>query len=65
LKADEARLREEEGSLDQKLSQYENLLVVVDGTQGAFHQIVDDWTTVKKDTEECRRDLRRLGWTGD
>ncbi|EIM86687.1 uncharacterized protein STEHIDRAFT_168621, partial [Stereum hirsutum FP-91666 SS1] len=27
-----------------------------------FGQVVDDWARVKKETEECVRDLRRLGW---
>lgn len=65
LKADEARMREEERQLDQKLSKYEELLTVVDGGQGGFQQVVNDWTRVKKETEDCRTDLRRLGWTGD
>ncbi|KAF5362225.1 hypothetical protein D9756_002501 [Leucocoprinus leucothites] len=67
LKADEAHMREEEKGLDQRLTEYQDLLNVVDGcgNGGGFQQVVNDWTNVKKETEECRRDLRRLGWTGD
>ncbi|KXN86620.1 hypothetical protein AN958_09924 [Leucoagaricus sp. SymC.cos] len=65
LKDSEARVREEERALDQKLREYQGLLAVVDGSQGGFQQIVNDWTRVQRETDECRRDLRRLGWTGD
>lgn len=65
LKADEVQMREEERILDQKLKEYEDLLALVDAGHGGFQQVVNDWTRVKKETEECRKDLRRLGWTGD
>ncbi|KAJ3572366.1 hypothetical protein NP233_g3134 [Leucocoprinus birnbaumii] len=66
LKTDEARMREEEKELDRQLEEYQVLLSMVDGgSSGGFQQIVNDWTRVNKETEECRRDLRRLGWTGD
>lgn len=32
------------------------------GRNNTFGQVVDDWARVKKETEECVRDLRRLGW---
>lgn len=66
LKADEAQAREEERTLDQKLAGYHDLFAVVDGnSDGGFQQIVKDWAKVRKETQECRKDLRRLGWTGD
>ncbi|KAF9453529.1 hypothetical protein P691DRAFT_19879 [Macrolepiota fuliginosa MF-IS2] len=65
LKADEDRMREEERALDKKLKEYEELMAVVDGGLGGFRQVMNDWTRVRKETEECRKDLRRLGWTGD
>lgn len=33
--------------------------------KGGFAQVVEDMAKVRKETEECRRDLRRLGWSGD
>lgn len=33
-----------------------------DNKNNTFGQVVDDWARVKKETEECVRDLRRLGW---
>ncbi|KII87450.1 hypothetical protein PLICRDRAFT_255686 [Plicaturopsis crispa FD-325 SS-3] len=71
LAADERRLREEEREVDRELAEYRKVMDVVDGegrgsrAKGGYAQVVDDWTRVQKETEECRRDLRRLGWTGD
>ncbi|KAI0073269.1 hypothetical protein K474DRAFT_1686279 [Panus rudis PR-1116 ss-1] len=55
----------EERELDRQIREYEELLAMVDGRGGGFKQIVEDMARVKRDTEECRKDLRRLGWTGD
>lgn len=56
----------EEAALDAQLQEYEQLMDLVGGKgPGGFSQIVDDMARVKKETEECKRDLRRLGWTGD
>jgi hypothetical protein len=63
LKRDEAKLEDQANVLDRQLEEYRDLLQLVDG--GGFSQIVDDWTRVQKETEECKRDLMRLGWTGD
>ncbi|KAF7370673.1 CBM1 domain-containing protein [Mycena sanguinolenta] len=66
LKEDERKLEEEELILDRQLAEYQTLLDMVDdGGSGGFRQIVQDTARVEKETEECRRDLRRLGWTGE
>lgn len=65
IKSDERRLVEEEQALDRELDEYARLLQLVDGPEGGFSQVVEDWTRVQKESAECRRDLRRLGWTGD
>jgi hypothetical protein len=65
LKEDEKRLADEERDVDRQLLEYNNLLQLVDGPSGGFAQVVDDWIKVQKETHECRKDLRRLGWTGD
>ncbi|KAI0731190.1 hypothetical protein C8Q76DRAFT_717922 [Earliella scabrosa] len=51
--------------LDRQIEEYEGMLRLVDGRDGSFAQVVKDMARVKRETEECRRDLRRLGWTGD
>ena len=51
--------------LDAQIAQYEGMLSLVDGRDGSFAQVVRDMARVKRETEECRKDLRRLGWTGD
>ncbi|KAJ7043534.1 hypothetical protein C8F04DRAFT_722039 [Mycena alexandri] len=66
LKEDEREMEEEERKLDRELAQYQTLLDMVDGGgSGGFRQIVADTARVGKETEECKRDLRRLGWTGE
>ncbi|KAF8967650.1 hypothetical protein BDZ97DRAFT_501833 [Flammula alnicola] len=65
LKKDEKEMKNEGNSLDRKLQEYESLLQLVDGGKGGYQQIINDWTKVKQETDECLRDLRRLGWTGD
>ncbi|KAJ7449638.1 hypothetical protein FB451DRAFT_751180 [Mycena latifolia] len=65
LKEDEREMEEEERRLDRELAEYQTLLDMVDGGgSGGFRQIVADCARVEKETEECRKDLRRLGWTG-
>ncbi|KAF8075016.1 hypothetical protein FPV67DRAFT_1777746 [Lyophyllum atratum] len=64
LKADARKMNEEEAALDRQLAEYEAMLKLVDGG-GGFTQVIEDWTRVQKEREECIRDLRRLGWTGD
>ena len=63
LKAEEAILAEEEAAMDRQIRDYEAALKL--GGASGFKQIVDDDARVQRDTEECRRDLRRLGWAGD
>ncbi|KAI5885116.1 uncharacterized protein SCHCODRAFT_01109555 [Schizophyllum commune H4-8] len=63
LKDDEAKLAEEEAVMDRQIRDYEAALKI--GGASGFKQIVDDYARVQRDTEECRRDLRRLGWAGD
>ena len=67
LKKDERDMKAECHSLDQQLHEYEMLLQLVDGGEstGGYRQVVNDWTKVKQETDECKRDLRRLGWSGD
>ncbi|KAJ3862822.1 hypothetical protein EV359DRAFT_65333 [Lentinula novae-zelandiae] len=61
-------LLEEERALDSQIEAYARLMRLVDGSpqtdRAGFAQIVEDYIRVEKETEECRRDLRRLGWTG-
>jgi outer membrane protein TolC len=56
------RLDEEEAELDRQLGEYEEVLRLVDG---GYAQVVEDMAKVRQGTEECRHDLRRLGWSGD
>ena len=65
LKEEERDLKLETQKLDQKIHDYETLLKLVDGDSGGYRQIVQDWLEVKQGTDECLKDLRRLGWTGD
>ncbi|KAG5647916.1 hypothetical protein DXG03_007840 [Asterophora parasitica] len=67
LKAEERKMRDEEAQLDRQLEEYEQMLTLVDGhgKGGGFGQVIEDWTRVQREREECIRDLRRLGWTGD
>lgn len=65
LKKEERKLDEEARTLDRQTQEYEAMLDLVDGGGGGFAQVVEDWTRVQKEKEECKRDLRRLGWTGD
>ncbi|PIL24991.1 hypothetical protein GSI_12878 [Ganoderma sinense ZZ0214-1] len=51
--------------LDRQIEEYESMLNLVDGRDGSFAQVVKDMARVKRETEECRKDLRRLGWTED
>ncbi|TFK39979.1 hypothetical protein BDQ12DRAFT_722174 [Crucibulum laeve] len=63
LKTEEEQMKKEERTLDKQLQEYEQLVMLVD--DGGYKQVIEDWTRVKRETEECKRDLRRLGWTGD
>lgn len=67
LKKEEKDMKTEALSLDQQLHEYEMLLQLVDGGKGTggYQQVVNDWTKIKQETDECKKDLRRLGWTGD
>ncbi|KAI0793914.1 hypothetical protein C8Q74DRAFT_1245726 [Fomes fomentarius] len=55
----------ETDELDRQILEYEGMLRLVDGRDGSFAQVVRDMARVKRETDECRKDLRRLGWTGD
>ncbi|KAF8478254.1 hypothetical protein JB92DRAFT_1853979 [Gautieria morchelliformis] len=63
LVARERALETQERDIRSRLKEYEQLLELVDGTGGGFGQVVKDLATVKREAEECRKDLRRLGWT--
>ncbi|KAJ7224340.1 hypothetical protein GGX14DRAFT_649756 [Mycena pura] len=64
LQAEEREMEEEECKLDRELTEYQTLLDMVDGGgRGGFRQIVADFARVEKELEECKKDLRRLGWT--
>ena len=66
LKEEEKDMRLETQKLDQQIQDYETLLKLVDGDSGGgYRQMVQDWLEVKQGTDECLKDLRRLGWTGD
>jgi len=65
LKGDEKEMKAEADTLDRQLQEYESLLQLVDRGSGGYKQIINDWTKVKQETDECLKDLRRLGWTGD
>ncbi|KAI0743459.1 hypothetical protein C8Q80DRAFT_839699 [Daedaleopsis nitida] len=63
---DRQRAQEDEMQrLDRQIEEYEGMLQLVDGRDGSFAQVVKDMARVKRETDECRKDLRRLGWTGD
>ncbi|KAF9071374.1 hypothetical protein BDP27DRAFT_526750 [Rhodocollybia butyracea] len=66
LKEEAHGLLEEEHALDAQIEEYERLTRLVDGDSGTeFAQVVEDYIRVEKESEECRRDLRRLGSTGN
>ena len=65
LAEEEAALKTETQDLDRQIQEYESLLRLVDGSSGGYQQIVNDWVKIKRETDECLKDLRRLGWTGD
>ncbi|KAG9223970.1 hypothetical protein CCMSSC00406_0004414 [Pleurotus cornucopiae] len=66
LEAEAGRMEREEKELDRQVAEYEQALALVDSAgSGGFSQVVEDWARLKRDTEECQRDLRRFGWTGD
>ncbi|TBU43530.1 hypothetical protein BD309DRAFT_960508 [Dichomitus squalens] len=60
-RAQDAEMRK----LDGQIEEYEGMLRLVHGRHGSFAQVVQDMARVKRETEECRKDLRRLGWTED
>jgi hypothetical protein len=60
LVARERATETQERDVHSRLKEYEQLLELVDGTGGGFAQVVKDLATVKRETEECRKDLR---WT--
>lgn len=55
---------EEEARLDEAIGEYEAVMSLVERGGGGYKQVVEDMARVKRETEECRKDLRRLGWTG-
>ncbi|KAJ3971822.1 hypothetical protein EV361DRAFT_949357 [Lentinula raphanica] len=65
LKSEAECLMDEEQVLDSQIEEYTRLMQLVEGGSGqdGFGQIVEDYLRVEKETEECKRDLRRLGWT--
>ncbi|KAF8584018.1 hypothetical protein K439DRAFT_1633877 [Ramaria rubella] len=63
LTAHQLVLESQEQDMQSRLREYEQLLELMDGNGAGFAQVVEDLATVKRETEECRRDLRRLGWT--
>lgn len=79
LKLNLQKLDAEEADIKARLKGYDQLMAIVDSKGRGFSQIVKDLAQVKKETEECYRDLRwmdflrsysilivthrRLGWT--
>jgi len=53
-------LQSEEDSMKKQLAEYEKMLKMVDTKGGGFSQVVEDLARVKRETEECRKDLRRV-----
>ncbi|KDQ61782.1 hypothetical protein JAAARDRAFT_55117 [Jaapia argillacea MUCL 33604] len=62
---EEEELDDEEKVLDAEMDEYQKVLCMAEGRDGGFRQVVEDMARVRRENEECRRDLRRLGWTGD
>ncbi|KAF9005963.1 hypothetical protein BDQ17DRAFT_320896 [Cyathus striatus] len=62
LQNQETDMKAEESSLNKELQEYEQLLALM-STGGGYQQVIEDWSRVKQETEECKKDLRRLGWT--
>ncbi|KAL7280784.1 hypothetical protein ACG7TL_005728 [Trametes sanguinea] len=66
LRARQRAQEEEMRELDGRLAAYEGVLGLVDGRadgRGAYARVVGDMARVKRETEECRKELIRLGWT--
>ncbi|KAJ3751948.1 hypothetical protein EV360DRAFT_56082, partial [Lentinula raphanica] len=65
FKSEAECLIDEEQVLESQIEEYTRLMQLVEGgsDQDGFGQIVEDYLRVEKETEECKRDLRRLGWT--
>jgi hypothetical protein len=61
---DRLRMEKENARLVAKLAEYDQMLALV-GDDGGYNQLVEDWCRVLREKEECRKDLRRFGWTGD
>ncbi|KIY45028.1 hypothetical protein FISHEDRAFT_50194, partial [Fistulina hepatica ATCC 64428] len=64
------KMQAESRNLDAELQDVDALLRQYDAAAGlagasGFAQVVEDYARVAQETEECRRDLRRLGWTGE
>ncbi|KAH8093794.1 hypothetical protein BXZ70DRAFT_897331, partial [Cristinia sonorae] len=66
LRTKDLAQQDEEKRLDKQLREYEKVMELVGrGRGGGFGQVVEDMARVKREMDECRRDLKRLGWTGD
>ena len=76
LVAKEQAQREEEKELDRQLGEYDAVMDLVsgggqkgrrkgDGGDGGFKQVIADMASVRREIEDCKKDLRRLGWTAD
>lgn len=59
LLASHDTMRSELDEIDGALAEYEQVLSLM-GSE--YKQIVTDFARVQRETEECKRDLRRLGW---
>ncbi|TFK29764.1 hypothetical protein FA15DRAFT_663942 [Coprinopsis marcescibilis] len=62
MRAQEKKLLEENSVLSAQLGGYQDLIQLVDGGSTGYQQVADDWVQVKRETEECKKDLRRMGW---
>jgi len=58
LKDEESEMQDAIRLLDARLGEYEGMLRLIDG--GGYLDVVHEWTRVKQDMDECRRDLVRL-----
>ncbi|KAF8507944.1 hypothetical protein BU17DRAFT_56973 [Hysterangium stoloniferum] len=58
LVTQQTALERQEQDMQGRLMEYQRLIELVDGKDGSFSQVVEDLTTVQRETEECRKDLR-------
>jgi hypothetical protein len=58
LKSKLQKLDTQEADAVAQLEEYEQLMKIVDTKGGGFSQVVEDLARVKRETDECQKDLR-------